>query len=733
MTVNRPPAVDVGDPPPFAELARRELWPTPGRLGNALRLMLFGLLTVAIGEMFRLPDVLLFAYVGFIVSSTDAGSTTTASLAGAAAVAAATVLIILIFMVSLSQPALRLPLMAALTFATGFVTQAAKLGHALQIFGMWTVYNIPQGDELRLGALEQTYVSGNTTSNTLPNLLFMSPEESLVHTELWTAFELILAVMLLYGYNRILGRDPAQVLRVDQAARLEAAAQVCDGRPGAGATLAKLARQGTAKALKLHGAAQTWHRGSPRHDDATRLIAEVDRLCLLVLAWHRVATEPPGATLAHAARTCRAAAKALRKNAVYKEELDPSDAGGHGDGTVPPAVAPLAADLADVLAQIRHILGDRPHDKPKKDKKPKTDSGGIFLPDAWTNPDYVHFGLKLTLCAAIAYGAERLTNWSGIGTCLITVFIVSLGSTGETVHKALMRIAGCLVGATLGWGTILLLMPLLTTLTDFLLAIAGPLFLAAWIKSGSERSNYIGQQIAIAYFACVLSGYGPTTDLTGGRDRIVGILLGDLTVFVVFSTIWPTSIATSVRKNLGQALESLADLVAPVRDAKAPNHEKLRQAFDKAIAGSRASLVNDQYEPTWTRGDRTDPNQARRLINAASVASLQALMLPVSMITALPEGKQDATGDYQAAMAAWFHGCVHWMQDGSGGGTLLATLPRPPGLDGTGPHGQAAAALSARVAWCGLLHDDAVAMIKALGAEPVLLGNPAKGPALASS
>lgn len=729
---DRPPAVDIGDPPPLSVLLQRELRPTPGRLGNALRLTLFGLLTVAIGEMFRLEDILLFAYTGFIVFGTDAGSTTTASVAGAAAVAAATALILLIFMVSLSQPALRLPLMAALTFATAFITQAAKLGHALQIFGMWTVYNIPQGDELRQGALAQTYVSGNTTSNTLPNLLFMSPEESLVHTELWTAFQLLLAVALLYGYNRLLGRDPAQMLRADQAARLEAVAQVCDGHPGAGPKLAKLARQGTAKALKLQGAAETWHRGSPRHDDAARLIAEVDRLCLLVLAWHRVAIEPPGATLAHAARTCRAAAKALRTNKPYKELPDPAN-GGQGHGKAPPAVAPLAAGLADVLAEIRRILGAGSSGKAKKTKKGEKGAGGMFVPDAWTNPAYVHFALKLTLCAAIAYGTERLTNWSGIGTCLITIFIVSFGSTGETVHKALMRIAGCLVGATLGWGTILLLMPVLTTLGDFLLAMAGPLFLAAWIKSGGARSNYIGQQIAIAYFSCVLSGYGPTIELTGGRDRIVGILLGDVTVFVVFTTIWPASIASSVRKNLGQALERLADLLAPARDGKAPDHGKLRDAFDKAISGSQASLADDPYEPGWTRPDRSGRDRGRRMIGAASVASLQALVLPASMIAALPGSTQDATADYQAAMADWFRGCARWMQDGTGGGALLAALPRPPGLAAAEPHGEAAAALSARAAWCGLLHDDALAMIRELGASPAPAGNPALEPSHAAA
>lgn len=731
MMQDRPPAVDVGDPPGLFALLRREMRPTPGRVGNTLRLTLFGLMTVAVGEMFRLPDILLFAYTGFIVFSTDAGSTTTSSLAGAAAVVVSTGLIILVFMVSLSQPALRLPLMALLTFVTGFLTKGAKLGHALQILGMWTVYNIPSGDLLLQGALEQTYVSGNTTSNTLPNILFMSPQESLVHSVLWNTLELVVAVVMLYLYNKVLGRDPAQILRSDLADRLEAAARVCDGDANAAPKLASLARH-TAQPLKLQGAAKMWHPGSPRHEDAGKLISEVDRLCLLMLAWHRVAVEPPGATLAHAARTCRAAALSLRKNTALKEEPAAVASGSPG-GETPPAVLPLAAELAGVLSQIQRILSDEPagkRRKPKPDKPSDTSSGGFLVADVWTNPDYGRFAVKLTLCAAVCYGVERLTGWSGISTCLITVFVVSFESTGETVHKALLRISGCLMGATLGIGTILLLMPHITTLAQFLLAMTGPLLLASWLKNGSERINYAGQQIAIAYFACMLSGYGPTLDMEGGRDRIAGILLGDVTVYAVFTTIWPVSIANAVRKNLGQALERLADLITSARpDAHGPpaDREKLRQGFDKAISGTQASLVNDRYETTRMRPDRLAPDREHRLIDARSVASVQALVLPVSMIVALrqpdageataPEGAQDATGEYQGAMAEWFRGCARWMRKGTGGGALLATLPRPPDLAQMGSGGKAASGLAARAAWCGLLHDDAVRMIAELGAD----------------
>ena len=732
----RPPAVDVGDPPGTLALLRQELRPTPGRLGNTLRLTLFGLLTITIGEMFRLPDILLFAYAGFILFGTDAGSTTTASLAGAVAVVASTVLIILVFMVSLSQPALRLPLMALLTFATGFVTKGAKLGHALQILGMWTVYNIPGGDLLIQGALEQTYVSGNTTSNTLPNILFMSPEESLVQSVLWNTFELVVAVALLFLFNRVLGRDPAKILRADLADRLAAAARVCDGDAGSAPKLAKLARQGTAKPLKLQGATKTWHPGSARHGDAERLIIEVDRLCLIVLAWHRVADGPPGSALVDAAPTCRAAARALRKNLSFGEA---PDVGSVAVGA-PPAALPLAAALADSLAEIRRILSDRPAEK--HDRAAKA-SGGFFVDDVWTNPEYGRFAMKLTLCAAFCYGVERLTNWSGIGTCLITVFVVSFDSAGETIHKAVLRIVGCLIGAAFGIGIILFVMPYMTTLADLLLAMAVPLLLASWIKNGGARTNYIGQQIAIALFTCLLSGYGPTLNMEGGRDRIVGILLGDITVYVVFTTIWPVSIANGVRKNLGQAFEKLAELLvsASPRDGHEPaadparDRGKLRQGFDKAIAGAQASLVDDSFETTRIRPDRRDPDRDRRLIDAGVVASVQALALPVSIIAAdqpsaavshvMPAAERDAIAGHEKAMAEWLRGCGRWVREGTGGGTLLATLPWPPDLADTGSD-EVAPHLAARAAWFGVLHHDAANMIRDLGADA---GRAARNPA----
>ena len=107
--------------------------------------------------------------------------------------------------------------------------------------------------------------------------------------------------------------------------------------------------------------------------------------------------------------------------------------------------------------------------------------------DAYTNPEYTRFALKVTLGVMLAYFAEDMLNWPGIHTVVITCFFVSLGTVGDSLHKATLRLSGCIVGAVLGIGTILLLMPAMTDLGQLLLVVAAVTFMAAWIGFGSGR------------------------------------------------------------------------------------------------------------------------------------------------------------------------------------------------------------------------------------------------------
>ena len=293
------------------------------------------------------------------------------------------------------------------------------------------------------------------------------------------------------------------------------------------------------------------------------------------------------------------------------------------------AARPLADAISRTLRAIRETLagtsaGQETHHAAAAPPR-------LLAPDAFSNPEYSRFALKVTLAVMICYFVMNMADWPGIHTCVITAFFVALGTVGETLHKATLRVVGCLIGAGLGLGAILLLMPYMTDLGDLLLLLAPVTLLSAWVAYGSERISYAGLQIGLAFYLVVLQGYGPTIDMYTARDRIIGILFGNIVIFVVFTTIWPVSVANVVRTNLARALEQLATLVGLGARSDGEISPAARsadeRAFGQAIAQARAVLVNDPFETTEVRRAA-----GRRPIDAAVVEQVGRLFIPVSAI-----------------------------------------------------------------------------------------------------
>src|SRR6266850_3363847 len=109
----RAPEVDEGDARDLVALLRRELRPTPGRLGDCLRIVVVLLALVAIAETFRISEIALSGYIVLFLSGREAVTTILTALLAGTAVVLAIFVTITVFMLSLSEPALRIPLMAA--------------------------------------------------------------------------------------------------------------------------------------------------------------------------------------------------------------------------------------------------------------------------------------------------------------------------------------------------------------------------------------------------------------------------------------------------------------------------------------------------------------------------------------------------------------------------------------------------------------------------------------------
>jgi multidrug resistance protein MdtO len=121
---------------------------------------------------------------------------------------------------------------------------------------------------------------------------------------------------------------------------------------------------------------------------------------------------------------------------------------------------------------------------------------------------------------------------------------------------------------------------------------------SAWIAAGSPRIAYAGFQIAFAFFLCVIQGSGPSFDMTTARDRVIGILLGNIVVYVLFTNVWPLSVGKRIDSAFAALLRRLSGLLTEAskstRRSEAPEAQEI-------LASIERDLNLAPYEPPSVR------------------------------------------------------------------------------------------------------------------------------------
>jgi multidrug resistance protein MdtO len=404
-----PPDVDEGDTRNLAALLRRELRPTPGRLVDSVRVVIVVLIVVAISETFQIPDIAFSAILILAFSRREAASSVRTALITGIAVVLAIFATIAVFMLSLSEPALRIPLMAVMTFGAMFLSRASPLGPVFSFAGFIVAYGLTMGDQV-LGLALQPATAGNAPQFELPEIFFVPPTDALVRFLLWLSLAVALPAALVIAANLLTGRDPALLLRRALAERLATAARFCAGEHGAEHRLEAQAFEGMAGLRKLHDLAGLLRGGRSRPVWSVSLIDDIGRLGLLLLAWLRVEgnNRKP---LVPVAAACRQAEQALEDGEAPSAEPVAIAATG--------AARPLADAISRTLRAIREILAGTPpgpetHDAAEPPRR-------LLAPDPFSNPEYGRFALKVTLAVMICYFVMNMADWSGIHTCVITV------------------------------------------------------------------------------------------------------------------------------------------------------------------------------------------------------------------------------------------------------------------------------------------------------------------------
>ena len=175
--------------------------------------------------------------------------------------------------------------------------------------------------------------------------------------------------------------------------------------------------------------------------------------------------------------------------------------------------------------------------------------------------------------------------------------LTALTTIGASHQKQFLAICGAIVGGFIfGMGAQIFILPYIDSIAGFTLLFISVTLLAAWFATSSSRLSNFGVHLAWAFYIVNLQEFGIQTSLTFSRDRVVGILLSLLVMWLVFDHLWGAPVMVETGHEFISLLRSLAKLArVPVglRDPIEQSYalrETINNNFDKVRALADAVL-----------------------------------------------------------------------------------------------------------------------------------------------
>ncbi|NTY89106.1 FUSC family protein [Serratia fonticola] len=510
--------------------------------------------------LYGIPESAISCYLILFVMKPDAAESMAMAIAVTLLVSIVVGLILLILPYTLESAPLRMAVLVLSSFAFLWLGSASKL--------------VPVGSIIALVIAFIMSLLGDAPNGELA-----------VRAVLYAWLMAASPMLLLVAFNLFIGRPPWKLLRASLAERLEVAGAALR-HPDASSLgkVEELLREGQSEHQQRAMLVRIFHLRPAA--EAAWLTAAVNSSYRLLLAISALNKTVPALTRPELADWCSSAAEAITAGRVVE----------------PPAFNQSGKNDEVTRALVQLATPDNAVDT----SAPKA---SFLAADAFTNPVHQQFAIKTTAASVICYLVYTALDWQDIHTAMITCYVAALGTAGETVHKLTLRIVGCLIGALMGVLSLIFIVPSLSDIGQLMALVFGALLLSAWVSSGNERIAYAGIQIGLAFLLTVLHGFSPSTDLGVALDRVLGILLGNLVVYLIFTYVWPVAIADFVRTRIRSLVTGLSNLAAL---APTDRPAAIRQAaeVEEELTTAREALRLVPFEP---RSLRPSPEEYRRL------------------------------------------------------------------------------------------------------------------------
>lgn len=569
----------------------RELAPFPGRVNVMLRCLLTSAIAIVASMALQVPELPLSLLVVFYVTQSNVVLTRLVGIMFIVGSTLAIGLSILLLKFTFDYPLLRIVIASAVFFGSVYLLRVLKIGVVFFVVAIVVIY-------------VQSFVDRTDQADLLIRAVLW----------VWVAVNYPIALTLVVN-TLLLPAEPQVQLDAEmhrQIAALDARlTQLIDGTTGIEPVTLTAVQQGALTLQKL--LRFTTMRDARYREHQSLQLARIATVSRLYRGASELPRTLPGASDAHLA-----VLRELRENArALDESLSLDEPFRYVSITTPAQRAaadtlPAASDAQRALHAYADLLahGAQPGKPPASEP--------MIAPDAWTNPAYMRFSLKTLLAVLACYVFYNAVDWQGIHTIMLTCVIVALPSLGASTQRALLRVAGALIGSALALFMVVFVIPHLDDIVGLLLMTLPVVAFGAWLAAGSERIGYAGIQLVFTFSLALLDQFGPTTNLTEIRDRMVGILLGVGVATFVQMSFWREGESDVLRQKLAGLLRAIAEQLRPSRAADAPPDElphgqRQLQAW-AVLADCETTLARVALEPAWQEGE-----QAQLTVRAQTV------------------------------------------------------------------------------------------------------------------
>jgi multidrug resistance protein MdtO len=548
------------------EFLKHELAPYPGRAVTVARMVLAATLVMIVCNTFRIPYAFLGGIYALLISreSPRATLTSAATVLLLAATGVAYVLVSVQFVVSvpllhflwiIGSLFLAFYALTVLTNYGGFVGFALVISIAISIW--------------------DRHVSAEANVEDTLDLLLVA----------------LIAVVVTSGVELAFRRmRPGDDIVAPVADRLAAIHSVLisysEGRPVDQTAEEKIIRLGMLGTSTLRRALLRSDYSPQYRTEMGGVVALVGRLVDITTALTQLSAEPSIFDQDHL-RNLAAAVASIRSDLMSRRIPGPIQVNTEDE----PHRLPLLREMENTIALIpQAFAGSQSMDEYEatSDEMPRS---RLFAADAFSNPEHLRFALKGCFAVSACYVIYNAIDWPGMAIpVMLTCFLTAVSTIGTSRQRQVLRFAGFVVGGlVIGMSSQVFILPYLDSITAFTVFFVLVTALAAWFMTSSPRLSFFGLQLgAVFYVININQKFARETSLTVARDRVAGVFLGLLMMWLIFDQLWSAPASVAMRKAFISTLRLLAQFarepvsadIRPAMERTSTLHDTINTKFD---------------------------------------------------------------------------------------------------------------------------------------------------------